>query len=169
MNIGSRDLPKGDAAKALLEHTKWIAERFERMNEQLLTLSSTFIGFLAVELGLLGQTEKKTFEHNRPAFWVGVAGLVFLAISIISFFVALWSLNFDLPKLEDFQGLLNVDKEVLEVEPLRMMLSTDEGHRNIQKSLESENLHLNRYYKAGLIFGATAQILIAILLFTIWV
>ena len=168
MKIGSRDLPKGDASKALLEHTKWIAERFERMNEQLLTLSSTFIGFLAVELGLLGQIEKKTFDSNHAAFRVGVAGLACLALSIISFFVALWSLNFALPKLEDFQSLLRVDKDDLEVEPLRMMLSTDEGDRNIQKGLESENRHINRYYKAGLVLGAIAQIFIAVLLFTIW-
>ena len=168
MKIGSRELPKGDAGKALLEHIKWIAERFERMNEQLLTLSSTFIGFLAVELGLLGQIEKKTFDSNHPAFRVGVAGLACLALSIISFFVALWSLNFALPKLEDFHSLLSVEKDALEVEPLRLMLSTDEGDRNIQKSLEGENRHINRYYKAGLVLGAVAQIFIVVLLFTIW-
>jgi hypothetical protein len=157
MKIRSNDLPQGDAAKALLEHAKWIAEHFERMNEQLLTLSSTFIGFLAVELGLLGQIDKSKINKNVPTLTLGIAGLCSLAVSIICFFVASWSLGFQIPKLEDSQSISALDPKDIQIEPLRLMLSTDQNDRNIQKSLESENRHINRYYKLGLICGRAAH------------
>lgn len=168
MRIGSNEVPRGVAGRSLLEHSKWIAERFERMNEQLLTLSGTFIGFLVVELGLIGQIDTRKVRHNGVARGFGIAGVILLAVSVIAFFIALWSVRFQIPRLQTFQEILAFPEKDIESEPLRLMLSSDERDRNIQKSLENENIHINRYYKAGLVSGGLAQICIVTLLIVLW-
>jgi hypothetical protein len=71
-----------DADDALLTHSKWIAERFERMNEQLLTLSATFIGFLVIELGLLAQFDPTRFICHLNDKIVGILALISLVAAI---------------------------------------------------------------------------------------
>lgn len=157
-----------EARDHLLLHMRWIAERFERMNEQLLTLSSTFIGFLAIELGLLAQIPATTIREDNWSKGIGGVALICLFVGIILFFMTLLSKYFAIPKLEDFQDSSLLDIAEMRNEPYRMMISTQERDRNIQKSLEEENNHLNRYYKPALIVSGAAQLLVIIFLIRLW-
>jgi len=157
-----------DAQDHLLVHARWVAERFERMNEQLLTLASTFIGFLAIELGLLAQISLKSFRGDIWAKAIGCFALFLLFIGIILFFITLLSNNFEIPKLEDFQASAHLDTKEMRNESYRFMISSEESNRNIQKSLEDENIHLNRYYKPALIVSGMAQLLVVTLLIRLW-
>ena len=151
----------------MLSHSRWIAERYERMNEQLLTLSSTFIGFIAVELALLGQAYRDTHKHG-PVYPFSVAAIA-LVLSVLSFLIALWSLNFEIPKLSNIQDAIeNLDDKQLAKYELWTMTHGGENNRNIQKSLEKENKHINRYYKAGLILGALGQVAVGTFLMMQW-
>jgi hypothetical protein len=157
-----------EARDHLLQHMRWISERFERMNEQLLTLSSTFIGFLAIELGLLAQIPAKTIREDNWSKGIGGVALLCLFVGIILFFITLLSKYFAIPKLEDFQDSSLLDVAEMRNEPYRMMISTQERDRNIQESLEEENNHLNRYYKPALIVSGVAQLVVVTFLIRLW-
>lgn len=152
----------------LLEHSRWISERYERMNEQLLTLSSTFIGFLAVELALFAQIKPTSFPE-KPLLnrFMIICGILVVS-SIISFFIALISKRFELPILNDFQIALSLKSKELEVEPLRLMVSSEKSNPNIQDSFEIENRHLNKFYKPGLYLAGGAQLGVLALLIYLW-
>ena len=53
------------------------------------------------------------------------------------------------------------------MEPLRMMLDTDDNE-NIIKSLEDENAILGRWYTPGVYLGLLGQLGLAVLLFAKW-
>lgn len=152
-----------------LSQVKWFSERYERMNEQLLTLSSTFIGFLAVELALIAQVDQKQIKDLGELKYLGIFGILLLGISLLLFFMALTSNKFDIPDLKKFQSAMGLDERKLALEPIRLMLDTDESDSNLQKSLELENKHINKYYQPALLFGGVAQFVIVLVLIIGWV
>ena len=163
-----KDYHGKEAGTALLTHMKWIAERYERMNEQLISLSGTFIGFLAVELALLAQINKSDFENRAWIAHLGIFCIVSLVSSLMLFFLTLRSIDFELPLLEDFKKAILLDKKELEKAPLRLMLSTSVNNANLQNSLEEENELLNKFYRPALLVGFIGQVLLAILVVALW-
>ena len=71
------DFLAGPVGDKFLNHARWISERYERMNEQLLTLSSTFIGFLAVELALIAQVSEEQIKNLGALKYFGILGIDF--------------------------------------------------------------------------------------------
>lgn len=153
----------------LLSHARWVAERYERMNEQLLTLSSTFLGFLAIEIALLTQIDKNTINEKSILAVLGLATLALLVGSACAFFLALVSISFKVPTLEDFQFALKLTKEEKYLEPAKLMFSSNKSIPNIQESFERENAYLNKLYVPGLWLGFMGQLSLGILIYTIWI
>ena len=151
-----------------LVHVRWLAERYERMNEQLLNLSGTFIGFLAIELGLIAQVNHEFIRNNTKLFQIGISAVFLLVVAIVSFFICLSSNKFKIPNLEMLQGALDIDEEELKFEPIRLMLSSEKSNYNIQESLEDENSFINRFYKIGLRAGILGQVVIGFFIYSLW-
>lgn len=168
MNPNFKDFHGAGPGDKLLDHARWIAERFERMNEQLLNLSGTFIGFLSVELGLFAQLSNNARADLGNWKFVGIVGMATLGTSIICFFLALTSIYFPIPSLDSFQSAIDLDKEKLNMEPLRLMVSSNFDDKNIQKSLHRENRYINLFYRPGLYLGLVSQILIVLTLIVYW-
>ena len=65
---------------------RWFAERLENMNEALAQYSGVFIGFLGIELVLLGQTPQEDFLRNSYSKSIALisAFLIILAIGLFS-------------------------------------------------------------------------------------
>jgi hypothetical protein len=140
-----------------------------RANERIaLTLSSTFIGFLAVELGLLAQLRKSDLSGHVERISTAIFAVSILALSICFFLIALWSKSFPILKLIDFQDALTLKPRHQENEPFRMMLSSNERDSNILKSLEAENAHLNKFYKPRLVLAGVGQLFVVVLLIIVW-
>jgi len=163
-----RDFHGEESGDKLLQHMKWITERFERMNEQLISLSATFIGFLAVELALLAQLDNSDLKNSQPGTLFAVMCVVCLVVSIILFLINLNSADFRITILEDFQKALKLDKNELSKFPLHLMISTEASNDNLQYSFERENKILNKFYRPALIFGFIGQLSLAILVIMFW-
>jgi hypothetical protein len=146
---------------------RWIAERLERMNEAFATLSGTFMGFLGIELAFLGQIDKFQITKNwitTISAWVTVGSMI---LAIVCFVAALQSTSFRMPDLKMLKRSWRLPEESRIMEPLRMMLDTDDNE-NIIKSLEDENAILGRWYTPGVYLGLLGQLGLAVLLFAKW-
>lgn len=163
------DFHAGPVGDKFLNHARWISERYERMNEQLLTLSSTFIGFLAVELALIAQVSEEQIKNLGALKYFGILGIGFLGLALVFFFKALTSNNFEIPDLERLQAALELDEVELELEPLKLMLKSDASDLNIQQSLENENAFINKHYKRAIKSAGAAQAVIVFVLIWAWI
>ncbi len=137
---------------------RWFAERLENMNEALAQYSGVFIGFLGIELVLLGQTPQEDFLRNSYSKSIALISSFLIILAIGLFFIALWSKKFEMPVLSDLRNAWNNPRENRKNETLDILISEDGPAGNIMRSLFEENEHLNRYYSWGIIAAGISQI-----------
>ena len=64
LNLSVAGDEPGDKLNAHVLQARWFSEILERMNEALVTLFGTFIGFVGIELAFLGQLEPGEINMN---------------------------------------------------------------------------------------------------------
>lgn len=146
---------------------RWFGERLERMNEALVTLSGTFIGFLGIELAFLGQLGPEEINTNWTSTITSRISVISIIFAIILFVVAMKSDDFDMPDLDSLRNSWYKPKESRSYEPLRILLDQDDN-LNIIKSLEKENKTINGWYPKAIYCGLLGQISLAVFLFAKW-
>jgi hypothetical protein len=156
-----------EQAAAHVQQARWFGERLERMNEALVTLSGTFIGFLGIELAFLGQLDGSEINLNWTSTISSRVAVVSIILSIIFFFVTMKSDDFEMPDLESLRKSWHDPKNGRLQEPLRILIDQDENF-NIIKSLEKENETINRWYPKATAFGLIGQLSLAVFLFSKW-
>ena len=88
-------ISKSNAIQALNSHTRWVIERYEKLNDGLMNRAGTLAGFAGVELGLISQvviqflngTANKPISHSYKAhlFIIFALAITSVLISIFSF------------------------------------------------------------------------------------
>ena len=58
-----------EAEKILIQQTQWISERYESINEGLMTRSASLAGFAGLELSLIGQMVITFNRTSKDATW----------------------------------------------------------------------------------------------------
>ena len=58
-----------EAEKILIQQTQWISERYESINEGLMTRSASLAGFAGLELSLIGQMVITFNRNSKSATW----------------------------------------------------------------------------------------------------
>jgi hypothetical protein len=158
---------KENDVNAHVLQARWFGERLERMNEALVTLSGTFIGFLGIELAFLGQLEPNEINTNWTSTIASRISVTSIIFAIIFFVVAMKSDEFDMPDLDLLRNSWHQPKKGRNYEPLRILLDQDDN-LNIIKSLEKENETINRWYPKAIYLGLLGQISLAVFLFAKW-
>jgi hypothetical protein len=146
---------------------RWFGERLEKMNEALVTLSGTFIGFLGIELAFLGQLDASEINLNWTSTISSRITVVSIILSILFFFVTMKSDDFEMPDLDTLRKSWSKPKNGRMQEPLRILIEQDDNY-NIIKSLEKENATINRWYPKATAFGLIGQLSLAVFLFAKW-
>ncbi len=146
---------------------RWFAERLERMNEALVTLSGTFIGFLGIELAFLGQLSAEETSVNWTSTISSRVSVVFIILSILFFFITMKSDDFEMPDLGTLRRSWHEPKNEILKEPLRILIDQDDNF-NIIKSLEKENEDINKWYPIATALGLIGQLSLVIFLFAKW-
>ena len=147
---------------------RWFAERLENMNEALAQYSGVFIGFLGIELVLLGQTPQEDFLRNSYSKSIALISSFLIILAIGLFFIALWSKKFEMPVLSDLRNAWDNPRENRINETLDILISEDGPAGNIMRSLFEENEHLNRYYRWGIIAAGISQISLVVFVLSRW-
>jgi hypothetical protein len=161
------DKEKSQDIAAHILQARWFGERLERMNEALVTLSGTFIGFLGIELAFLGQLDAKEININWTSTVSSRVSVISIIFSIIFFFITMKSDDFEMPDLDTLHRSWHEPKKGRVKEPLRILLDQDDND-NIIKSLERENSAINRWYPIATTFGLVGQLSLAVILFAKW-
>lgn len=146
---------------------RWFGERLERMNEALVTLSGTFIGFLGIELAFLGQLDSNQINLNWTSTISSRLSVISIILAILLFVVAMKSDEFNMPDLDTLQSSWLNPKKDRSHEPLRILLDLDDNY-NIINSLEKENDTINKWYPKAIYLGLVGQISLAVFLFAKW-
>ncbi len=147
---------------------RWFAERLERMNEALAQFSGVFIGFLGIELVLLGQSAGDQGEEKTYIKILASLAAILLVLAISSYLIALWSGKFLMPSLLDLRDSWSNSEYTRLESPLRILTDENGPAGNILKSLYDENAHLNRYYRAGIILAGFSQLVILSFVLARW-
>lgn len=148
---------KSETAQILTQQAQWIVERIERINEGLMTRSSVAIGFLGVELALVGPKEHKGADYYQ------LATLGLLVISIGFFIAALWSFKSStLPNFNEIEQSLTATNAVQIKTPLNQLIMAKNKDKSIYSSLVKENNRRGWTYETGLIFLVLSQISLAV-------
>ena len=155
-----------DIASHVLQ-ARWFGERLERMNEALVTVSGTFIGFLGIELAFLGQIDPHEINANWTSTISSRVAVTSIILAIIFFFITMKSDDFEMPDLDSLRKSWHDPKINRSEEPLRILIDQDDNF-NIIKSLEKENGAINRWYPIATAFGLFGQLSLAIFLFAKW-
>jgi hypothetical protein len=158
---------KNDEINAHILQARWFGERLERMNEALVTLSGTFIGFLGIELAFLGQLGPKEINTNWTSTITSRVSVISIILAIVLFVVAMKSDDFDMPDLDLLRKSWHDTKDGKNYEPLRILLDQDDN-QNIIRSFEKENETINKWYPKAIYLGLLGQISLAVFLFAKW-
>lgn len=154
---------------AHVSQARWFAERLENMNEALAQYSGVFIGFLGIELVLIGQTSAQDLLLHSYSKNLVLLTALLITLAIGLFFSALWSTKFEMPMLSDLRNAWNQPRENRLDETLQILINEDGPAGNILKSLFKENEHLNRYYGRGIVVAGLSQISLVVLVLSKWV
>lgn len=160
----SRDM---DSTILLTDYAKWLAERFERMNEAISHRASTFLGFLGVELTLLGQISVTDHPNDRLALAMTVLACALLIASIYFLLETLSTKDFDLPEWSDIQSVREEKIENISKFPLDVLMH-QRGNQAYFQSLDEENSTLAKNYSLALKLAFIAQIVVGLLIISRW-
>lgn len=154
---------------AHVSQARWFAERLENMNEALAQYSGVFIGFLGIELVLIGQTPTQDLLLHSYSKNLVLLTAFLITFAIGLFFTALWSTKFEMPMLSDLRNAWNQPRENRLDQTLQILINEDGPAGNILKSLFKENRHLNRYYGKGIVVAGLSQISLVVLVLSKWI
>lgn len=152
--------------QAITEHARWIAERTERINEALAQLAGIFIGFLGVELAIIGQFVFSKYDQDFSVLnKFGLTTTVVLLAAGLCFFIRLeFAIEFTYTELSDLQKTREMSNEEQIKQPYEWMVSTDVLNKNIISSLDKENEFLAKHYKRGTWASIAGQVVLALVL-----
>jgi hypothetical protein len=140
----------------LIEQARWIVERYELVNDVLITRGNTLLGFTIVEIGLLFAYSN---SNTLQKYWLTGTFLALIS-AVICFLVSNWAKDMIYP---DFETLINASEgnsEMATSTILKQILRPDCPERSLRVQLKNENRFRGKYQKIGLIFLAFGQFLL---------
>ena len=156
--------------RVIVDHLQWLVERDERINEGFLQRSSTFIGFLAVELSLVGQASSDSIHLSElptrhwPVPLLFLLTVLCLLGALVSFLISLLTQNID---SDDFSSDLRKavdDSETIAFDTvIKSLLGRHNGDPNHFTSLAAENKLRSTGYLVGVYFAFMAQAFLAVM------
>ena len=153
----------------LTDYAFWMLERFERMNEQLMARAATFLGFIGVEIALIGQITIKDFKINQTLGAVLCAMAVFFLLVALYFFIlVLKPLDFHIP---DERVIFEVfEKKVKKkmIRPLEHLIDYPTGRDGWFSALDEENKQRSERFGHALKLSLFAQVIVAIYIISRW-
>jgi hypothetical protein len=87
----------------LIEQARWIVERYELVNDVLITRGNTLLGFTIVEIGLLFAYSN---SNTLQKYWLTGTFLALIS-AVICFLVSNWAKDMIYP---DFETLINASE-----------------------------------------------------------
>lgn len=147
-----------------LNYSYWLIERWEKFNEELDMLSVYLIGFLALEIALVGQIDKSSMNEMKFFF---IAALLALIISIILFFKILQSAEFGIHGKKDLKRQIDRLKGGDKTQLLDYLLN-DHSETDIFGSFEREVDASNIYYPWAIRLAILGQLLLAFSIIGNW-
>ncbi len=177
---------KADAYRAINDHARWVIERYEALNDGIMTRAGTLAGFGGVELGLISQvviqaltsTASKTVSHSFKIHLFVIFGISVVSI-LFSIFAFLKSLsvssNYHYPDMTSLRLYANYldtssEEELVEIEQKESWIfdhlqNRDQPIKSIGESSLTENADRGKWFKKGVIGLVVTQAVIAILMF----
>jgi hypothetical protein len=131
----------------LIEQARWIVERYELVNDVLITRGNTLLGFTIVEIGLLFAYSN---SNTLQKYWLTGTFLALIS-AVICFLVSNWAKD-----MIASEG----NSEMATSTILKQILRPDCPERSLRVQLKNENRFRGKYQKIGLIFLAFGQFLL---------
>ena len=142
------------SASLLTEQARWIIERYEGINSELLTRSAQMIGFLGVEFGLVLN------KLDSLNLLMSLVGLSFMLISILAFVFSAIPKSVTLPDIKTLHKTLDKSEGARLRITIEQLYSSSIENSNYLTSLAKENEHRSKSFKWGIITLSAAQICI---------
>lgn len=157
-----------DREEIAIENAKWIIEKYWQANEGMMRRASTLVGFLGIELGVLGALNKKNFPDNPHFVWalVGASFLIVLSVGFL-----LWSLRdkkFEFPKFEKLNAVHQVKAGDIHKSVLNFVLSPTDADYGMYQNLHDENEKIANRFRYGSILATFGQGLLFVALLISW-
>ena len=162
--------PEKIAAQTFLaNHTYWMVERFERINEQLMARAATFLGFIGVELALLGQLGVNEYNHHaKVGFALAISACAALLLCVFFLIQVLHSVEFDVPDEKILYTVMDAGIGKKITKPLKDLMDYPTGRNSWFAWLEAENSHRESNFRYALKATFLAQILVAVFITARW-
>lgn len=157
-----------DKYEVAVENAKWVIEKYWQANEGMMKRASTLVGFLGIELGVLGALNKKNFPENRCFVWalIAASGLIVFAVGFL-----LWSLRdkeFEFPEFEELNKVHEVENSKIHESVLSFILSPSNDKFGMYQNLHNENEKIADRFRYGAILATFGQALLFLALVINW-
>ena len=160
---------EASANSYLTDYAFWMLERFERMNEQLMARAATFLGFLGVEIALIGQITLADFKIKQTLGATLCTSAVFLLLVSLYFFVSvLKPLDFNVPDERVIFDVIDKKANKKMTKPLKHLIDAPTGRDGWFRALDDENKNRSEKFDHGLKFSLISQLLVAIYIVSRW-
>lgn len=161
-------LHDNQSVDSLANHARWVTDYISTGTNQILARSSTFIGFLSIEISFIANWDPKNFERVPHFRWFFTFGL---AAAITSVFFLLWASKvkyFTYPDFGEIEDGIEHKKVSASITILNAFLQ-ENNNRNLYDELSEENAHVSRFFGIGMKFLFASQIIFASELALRWI